>query len=158
MNKKSLLFFAIVSIAMFSMCKKSTSSSSQPISWFKVNDTTYSPGSGGVLYDTAQQMLYFTDSKKDSLTISFLYKPTTGAYSIVNDGTATLTGKNCGVDCLVGGGLIHDYYSIGKPTDSVYITVSSSGKLTATFNNITSKQDGDTSNKVVTVSGLLIQN
>ncbi len=120
------------------MCKKDSTTAADTGGSFSVDGVSYKSGSQGTHYSASAQMLYCTNDNKDSLTISFLARPTaTKAYAVMNDDADTLNSSNCGVDCLIGGGLIHDYYSLGTSGDSVYVTVSSTGKITASFTNIT---------------------
>ena len=153
MKKISLLLLVVICIA-FAMCTKTDNT---PISAFAVNGITYTQGtSQGTHWDPNNVYLYCTNNNKDSLQISFLTKPTvSGNYWVKNDDDTTVPFlyNNCAIDCLIGGGLTHDYHSIGALGDYVSVTVGTGGKLTATFNNVSFM---DTTN-TVKISGTLIE-
>ena len=154
MNKKLLLGLVVITVAItFTMCKKD-STNSTVYSSFTANGVTYSANQG-THYDTSVQTFYAATSNHDSLQMSFLTKPTMSmAFAVKNDDdTLPLTAYNCGVDCLIGAGLTHDYHSIGAAGDSVHVVIKN-GKMTATFNNISAI---DTTN-TVKMSGTIIEN
>lgn len=154
MNPKYIsTLFTVACIASFLSCKKDSDSTPAipSIGTWTLNSTSYT----GVSSQYFLSSFLALDTKNNTLSIDFngaFYnaskKPISGSYTVLKYG-GTATSAN---QCVISAGnqsSTTPFRSTGKSGDVVTISVSSTGKLSASFANIT-VSDGTTT---TTVSG-----
>jgi len=155
--KKSLVSFAIGVILLFGSCKKHSSDPppSSTASQWTFDGATHTTSTAG--YESNSNELFANDTAGNFVRVLFssLDKPTSSKHLVVLDYSASFTNAN---QCMLQVGNLYSSnpiqpLSTGKAGDSVFLSVSYSGKLTASFSNI-SVSDGTTTK---TVSGKLIE-
>ena len=150
MKRKLWLFLFTVSLISIN-CKKSSNSASGDTTsqWtfngttYKVSNTSYESGSnelfanddGGAVGGGNFIRVFFWSATKPTGNVSL---------TVVDYGTATPNPANCSIQV----GNLYDvsrpagWLSTGKAGDKVTLTVSSTGKLTVSFSNITVLESG----------------
>ncbi len=153
--KKRLLFSLLFVTLAFLNCKKSggstpTTASSQ----WAFNGATFKDAN--TIYSSNSNELFASDNNGNFVRVFFstVTKPISSGNLTVLDYAATFTNNSqCSMQVGNVNGPQPQPLSTGKSGDAVILTVSSSGKLTASFTNI-SVQDGSTTK---TVSGTLVE-
>ncbi len=153
--KKRILFLSIIVPLLFLSCKKSSESPATTSEW-TYNGNTFKDGviAG---YDDSSNELFASNNQGNFVRVFFStpLKPTkSGTLTVLDYVTPFTNATQCylQVGSIYGSNPIQPL-SIGKAGDIVSLTVASSGKLTASFTNI-SVRDSVT---IRTVSGKLIE-
>lgn len=158
MKRKLWFFLFIASLTSFSCKKSSDSTPLVATSKWTFNGVTYKVTDAW--YESSSSYLEASDDPGvvgggNFVRVVFgaFTKPAAStSLTVVQDGLQS-DPSNCGIE--VGDYYGATYYSTGKAGDKVTLSVSSSGKLTTSFSNITISADGGTTTK--TVSGNLIE-
>ncbi|MCW3105980.1 MAG: hypothetical protein JWQ09_486 [Segetibacter sp.] len=160
--KKNLLFLLLIASLISFSCKKSSDSpSAGPTSQWTFDGKTYKVTDAS--YDYGYSTLEASDDAGVAgggnfvkVTFGSVTKPTASATLTVVEAGTSSNPTNCEIQV----GNIYDasrplaYLSTGKSGDKVNLTVSSDGKLTVSFSNITVFDHGSTTK---TVTGTIIE-
>lgn len=147
---------SIIFIISVISCKKSTTNTPPiALSEWTYNGITYKDSSAVYFASSSELLASDNNGNYVRIILSAITKPTTGStLTVIN----YVTGFSNAIQCTVHVGNSFSSnpiqpYSIGKAGDVVTLSVSSSGKLTATFTNISVKDGSITK----TVSGTIVE-
>jgi hypothetical protein len=142
MMKKILSLTIATTIILIFGCSKSNENIT-PSTW-TYNDTTYMAVTIRLDSLTGMSTLGGTDAKGNYVNIIFSSFPTTNAiFNVTNN---TLGPGNSSSNCFItvgNSGWVYGYTSTGKSGETVILTFNS-GKMQASFNNITIANGSDT--------------
>ena len=154
--KKVFLFSAIGVALLFVSCKKNNDGSPYKAkSRWTFDSVTHTATSASYEENSNELFAYDTSGNFIRVFFSSGVKPTQNAHLVVLDYAATFTNFS---QCSLQVGNMYDSnpiqpLSTGKPGDTVVLTISLSGKLTAAFSDI-SVSNGSI---IKTVSGTLVE-
>jgi hypothetical protein len=150
--KKKYLLIMIIAVILFSGCSKSNVKINS--STWAFHGTTYTAVNIDYYANTGIALLGGTDANGNYINIFFNTQPVTNGIFNVTDGKlgSGYSSSNCSV--IVGNNnSSYQYTSTGKPGETVSLTFNS-GKMQASFNNITIADAHDTT----IVTGVVTQN